>query len=158
MSIVRERCIRRITWALLLASLELGCSPPPTAADLPGEYVAHYPFGIDRIILRADGTFRQEIIRGGQEGTAVATGQWEYEPRRARRNEPAIAGRIDLGRVYLHGCMTFADSSGMRANYREVSSFCALPLERENLIGPRLQLFADEEHAYIKQYDSGKVP
>jgi hypothetical protein len=54
--------------------------------------------------------------------------------------------------VYLYGCMTFADGSGkMRPNYREVSPYCPFPLERENLIGLRLQLFADEEHAYKKK-------
>lgn len=135
--------VLRTTCALTLTLLQPACSPPPTPADLPGEYVAYYPFGTARISLRADGTFRQEIARRGHDGTAVATGKWEYE---------LSGNRIDLGRVYLYGCMTFADGSGgMRPNYREVSSFCGFPLERENLIGLRLQLFADDEHAYKKE-------
>ena len=135
--------VLRTTCALMLTLLQPACSPPQSAADVQGAYVANYAFGTDRIILRADGTFRQEIAVRSQQDTAVATGTWEYE---------LTGHRVALGKVYLHGCMTFADGFGrMRPNYRELVPFCAYPLERENFVGPRMQLFADEEHAYKRE-------
>ena len=52
--------------------------------------------------------------------------------------------------VYLYGCMTFTDYRECGRLPRSVA-LLPFPLEHENLIGLRLQLFADEEHAYKKK-------
>ena len=53
------------------------CSLQVAESDVPGVYVAHFKSGTEKLQLRQDGSFVQEVLVGGVETRNVGT--WEYK-------------------------------------------------------------------------------
>jgi hypothetical protein len=132
------------TFTVFLVTITLPACQAVTRTDLGGEYIARYSFGTDRIILREDGTYLQEIVVQGDPEEAVQTGKWEYDS--------DSRGPFDLGTVYLYGCLGLNDGfGGLKRNYRQPSSICSFPVERESLLGDGLRLGPDEGHPHKRE-------
>ena len=113
-------------------------------ADLVGDYVAEYSFGTDRLKLRSDGTYLQEIVVRGDPEKALQSGKWEYDSK--------SRGPVDHGTILLYGCLGLTDGAGAkRGDYRQPSSICSYPVERESILAGRLQLASNEEHPHRRQ-------
>ena len=63
----------------MLAALA-ACRTPRDATELYGTYVAEYPFGKDKLILKPGGEYFQEVTITGKAAVATTTGRWSYEP------------------------------------------------------------------------------
>lgn len=61
---------------LLVVIVTSGCAAK--LKDLPGRYVCQYPFGVELLILRKDGTFTQLVDVDGTDESVVHRGAWEY--------------------------------------------------------------------------------
>ena len=59
------------------------CSPRVEHSDIVGVYQLAYPFGVERLQLRADGSYVQSLTLRGQTTSISHSGAWEYAaPRR----------------------------------------------------------------------------
>jgi hypothetical protein len=96
-----------IPWSFILAlALFGGCSTHVSQERVYGTYTARFPFGIDTIILRTDGTFSQTVVVGGS--PVAVQGKWMFNPKDSRVN--------------LYGLMVVADGFGhLRPDWQTVS-------------------------------------
>lgn len=74
------------------------CSAELERSDVVGEYQASYAFGVERLDLKADGSYVQSVTLQGQTAKTSHSGAWEYA---ASRN-----------RVVVHDPLQFADYFG----------------------------------------------
>lgn len=67
-------CMVLLSGVVLLA----GCDSPVTEAELVGRYLCKYPYGIELLVLRAEGRYTQIIDVDAKDGTQVHHGEWRY--------------------------------------------------------------------------------
>ena len=92
-----------LMFGFLLISLG-ACSLKLERGDVIGEYVANYPFGVERLQLKPDGTYMQTVTLKGKTAGTGHSGTWDYAPTR------------DL--VVVHGPLQFGDPFGkLNPNY-----------------------------------------
>jgi hypothetical protein len=66
--------------AMILIAELAGCAKPVNSSDLPGTYVAEYPSVRDTLVLKADGTFTQQITLKPRGNAATNWGTWRFDP------------------------------------------------------------------------------
>jgi hypothetical protein len=108
-----------------------GCSNAVSSDDLPGSYVAEYPFGTERVTLSADGSYTQEIAVKDVK-SVVNSGRWKYVKE---------SHEVDLAK-----CLVASDGFGaLRKDYAiPLDGGCSLPVEREYFLAGDLRLGPDE--------------
>jgi hypothetical protein len=130
------RSTLRYALVLLGLAFSAACVRTVTVSDVPGEYVATYPFGSDRIVLYPSGTFVQEVNvtrdnAGGNAEKLSHEGRWVFS---------APDNPMGSGSVRLDSCLSLADGLGtLRSNFR-TPLVCVYPVEREWLLGKELRL------------------
>ena len=70
----------RIGWLILLPVT--GCTKPENAEALVGTYVADYKIATEKVILKGDGTFLQNVKIKSNGPTNTASGTWTYDSKR----------------------------------------------------------------------------
>jgi hypothetical protein len=114
-----------VVYMLVLGTMT-ACTYPRDATELYGTYVAEYPFGKDRLTLKSNAEYLQEVTIAGKPGVATVTGQWWY----------------DTATHYLHieNALVVADGFGnLRADYDRPSvGDTILPVERWLFRGLRI--------------------
>jgi YD repeat-containing protein len=123
---------------LLVWGLFSWCTPHFDRSDLVGVYERKYPSGTERLELREDGTFLQEVIlKDPQDSTPVArTGTWTFD------EQPQI--------VRIPGCMPVYGAGGINPTFRTDLSDCALPVERQGIFFGPITLSGDANIALRK--------
>lgn len=57
--------------------LNFGCRSEITRTDLPGLYAVKYPYGIEQLNIKADGTYEQLFAKNGESLKIINKGKWE---------------------------------------------------------------------------------
>jgi hypothetical protein len=65
--------------ALLLVAVLAWHSPHLDRSDIVGMYVAEYPSGTERLELKPDGTFVQEVVLKEPQDTVTRAGTWTFD-------------------------------------------------------------------------------
>ena len=127
---------------LLLAAVLTACSTHVPRKDLPGAYVATYPFGTGVLVLHRNGTFTQTAVVFADPHPKIVTGVWRAED---------LDGTL---RLELHNILYLSDGSGyLNTHWRSVPSQSSYwdgfwPPECHFF---RVILDADTEYYYVKQ-------
>jgi hypothetical protein len=95
-----RRLIRLECFAICvsLAVLLAACGRFPDAAALAGEYEAKYDFGRERLVLRPDGGYEQNLFPGNASTSTSHAGRWDFDYERQL--------------VIVHNPLLFADNFG----------------------------------------------
>ena len=56
------------------------CFFPDNVEEVYGTYLAEYTFGTEKLTLKSDGTYIQEVRISGNPGPLISTGKWNYDP------------------------------------------------------------------------------
>src|SRR5258708_1211743 len=64
-------------------SMLTACSMTVAAKRVPGTYLLSYPFGTETLLLKADGTFVQEVAIRNEQPVTVR-GSWTFDPKESR--------------------------------------------------------------------------
>jgi hypothetical protein len=134
----------RTTAVISILGLVVSCTNTLDPADIPGEYVATYSFGTDRIVLLDDGRYTQEVAIPEQKVRVFREGHWQRDP----PETPLGHGSVRLG-----GCVRAADGFGKKRERVSEPMLCVFPIERDWYVSGRLRLMsaASAEHMHLKQ-------
>jgi len=129
------------TLAMLAALLIMGCSRAVKKSDLTGRYVAKYPFGTDRISLKANGEYAQEFTPKTGNKVATTKGRWSYDQA--------------TGYVTFENCLIVYDDHWKLAPDYDVprNGLCVLPARK--LFRTTIVINDDLGWEYVKE-DAGK--
>ena len=107
-------------------------------SELYGTYLAEYSFGTEKIMLRENGDYVQEVTIISLNKTITHSGEWSYDP--------------DTERVNLKRCLSVNDGFGrLRDRYSTpLEGGCSLPVERRFFLFGQLRLGPDEGNPYYK--------
>lgn len=84
----------------------LGCSSRVPSNEVPGTYVASYPFGTATLTLHEDGIFTQQVSIQGQR-PATARGSWTFDQKESS--------------LTLYGSMQVVDGHGrLKSDWQSV--------------------------------------
>jgi hypothetical protein len=120
--------------ALFALVLVTACSGGLRDPELYGTYVATYANGTQKLTLRQDGTFVQEVRMDGIDSAVINSGTWQH-------SHPS--NRPDL--VDLKNCFAVNDGFGrIRADFAARRGGCSLTVERRFLVAGQLRLGPDE--------------
>ena len=125
---------------LLFLSISLtSCAEKFQAADLYGTYIATYPMGIAKIILKQDGVYYQEVKMASDPKTYTQTEKWKYDNRNAETE------------VVLEKAFVVVDGFGkLKKDYNVPGEgISVLPVERV-FFNRKIRLGSDEGIPYIK--------
>lgn len=64
---------------LSLLSMFTGCGKPASNSDVPGTYVAQYPFATETVTIKGDGKFDQTIKVKASGKIATTNGTWRFD-------------------------------------------------------------------------------
>jgi hypothetical protein len=114
-----------VTTIVLL--IGLGCRTAQEE-DVYGKYVVKYRYGMEKLVLRSDRTYTQEVQIDGQTGLAIQEGSWVYR---------AGKGLLDPARVDLDHCLVVDDGFGrLKPGYKNpFPGICGLPVARKFFVG-----------------------
>lgn len=73
------RSLYQMLLSIGLVVLISGCLLHPDPEEIPGTYVAEYEFGTDRLAVKSDGTYTQEIKAKGRSEPLRTSGNWKYD-------------------------------------------------------------------------------
>ena len=128
-----RQCVRLVICLLPIIS---GCATSVPREDVPGSYVASYPFGSDELVLNADGTFIQKVSITGEQ-PMTTRGSWRFD-----------AGDSELS---LFGSFVVDDGFGkLRPDWRHITRDAVelLPVER---IWFKVNVGSGGEFPYVKR-------
>ena len=114
------------------------CSVSVPTTDLYGDYVATYKNGTERLTLRSDGTYSQEVRLDGSEAV-VNAGTWEHDQRD--------------NSVLLRDCIAANDGFAtiVPSRLTPVKGICGPGIGRAWVIAGNLELGGDEVSAPFKK-------
>lgn len=123
-----------LVWTLL--SFATACSATFDEQDLQGEYVATYENGTERVILRKDGRYTQDVTRSG-EATVAHSGAWSYNSAQ--------------NRLTLTDCLGVSDGLGrMKPSPKVQTGACSFSVERRWLVVGQIRLGPNEGSTLLK--------
>ena len=128
---------------LIAATLFLvctGCAGRVPATSVEGKWRADYPFGHQTLMLRSDGTYRQEVtIDQSPANPTTNEGKWRYDE--------------TIGVLYYENCLSVTDGfGGLNKHYAvPVTASCAKPVERRFLWIGGLRIGGEEGDLFIRQ-------
>lgn len=70
----------------------------PQRSDIPGDYQATYPFGVETLVLRENGSYKQEFRLQGSSDVVTLSGHWSYD--------------ADDGQLQLENALPIVDGFG----------------------------------------------
>lgn len=125
--------------AVLLGLIAIpGCFYATDKQEVEGAYIAEYKFGTDRLELKPDGTYTQEITLKDEGIVLRGGGGWEYDE---------VTHRVDFEDLYVLSDGYGNRADGYESRPRGIGSF---PVERY-FWSRRLRLGPDEGTPYNKQ-------
>jgi hypothetical protein len=111
-------------------------SAPVAAENVPGTYVASYPFATDVIVLNRDGTFDQQVIVPTDPPPAALKGSWRYNP--------------NDGYITFKGYLSVDNGFGrLNSAWRIAGEGASLPVERVMFV--RTVMGSGKQYPYVKQ-------
>ncbi len=124
---IGDRMRSHRTAAVFICFFAVGCTPT-REVDVFGEYVARYSYGTEKLLLRSDRTYIQEVTVDGEAAASIKEGTWTY-----RKGK----GALDPARVDLDHCLVVDDGFGrLKPGYKEpFPGICGLPVAHKFLIG-----------------------
>lgn len=132
--------VKKLGYLCLVTVLLCSCTRGFELSDLYGAYIADYSFGTDRITLKEDGTYIQEIKINQDRMPYTTTGNWEYDKA--------------ANQVIIDNCYVISDGLGqLRKNFETISRGPSVfPVERD-LLSRRIRLGPDEANPYRKMHN-----
>jgi hypothetical protein len=122
--------------AVLATTLSfIGCSSQLNPSDVVGAYTLRYPYGVEELVLRRDGTYEQSFVKHGETSAKKNLGRWEL--REGKQPE-----------IVLRNCMLVDDFFGKpRASSEQFQpGDCILRVEKR--FG-RVSLPLNEDQGFI---------
>ena len=132
--------VAQLKYICFLAALVCSCARGFSVSDLYGTYVASYSFGTDKIVLKNDGTYMQEVTIKKEQIPYTTTGKWEYDKA--------------SNHVIIENCYIVSNGLGqLSKNYKALSQGPSIfPVERD-MLSRRIRLGPGEGNPYKKIRD-----
>jgi hypothetical protein len=102
---------RTILGLVALSCSLVACWHRVSPGNLPGTYVATYPFGTETLTLNQDGSFTQQITIKNEQ-PLITKGSWVFDPQESRLNLSGLTVAVDgLGHL-IHDWRTAEPGTG----------------------------------------------
>jgi hypothetical protein len=134
-----KEIIRFLSSFFILISVS-SCAERIEVQNLYGTYVAKYSFGTDKIVLKEEGLYSQEVQINGDTKKYVTTGTWKYD----------ISDNVT--KVILEKAFVVSDGLGNLKKDFSVpgNGISVFPVERY-FFSRKLRLGPDEESPHIRE-------
>lgn len=106
-------------------------------SEIKGVYVANYSFGVEKINLKADGIYFQQMTVNGDQKTYEKSGAWKFDP--------------ETNYITIENCYIIADGFGkLRKDYSVPSNGLSLLPVWRHIFSRKIYIGTDELTPYIK--------
>ena len=133
-------CSGRLTVGVCVSLATVGCTGRHVnRQDLTGVYRLQYPYGVEELRVRADGTYRQSYADSGKSLTEINRGKWDLQ-----------AGDFGDGQLLVLHDPVIVDELGKRTNLTPSNGLWAIRIRKPWFGRMKLLVYEDLGYEFVK--------